>query len=163
MKAFKISAWAILGFILGTFTIGVIADTTWTWSEPGQKGTLTYTGLGITTPTFSGTASGSLAGLTLTGGAFNGTVGATTPAAGKFTTVNASSTMVVTGLVTGVGGFSGVLGATGAANGTFTTVTGSTFVVGTTAGLSKTVTNQCIGATQICVYVSGILTSVTDM
>jgi hypothetical protein len=32
----------------------VFADTTFSWSEPGQKGTLTYTNLGLTTPSIAG-------------------------------------------------------------------------------------------------------------
>lgn len=55
MKSLKISAWAILGFIVGSMTLGVIADTTFEWSQPGQKGTLTYTGLGLASPAISGT------------------------------------------------------------------------------------------------------------
>lgn len=66
MKSLKISAWAILGFIVGSMTLGVIADTTFEWSQPGQKGTLTYTGLGLVSPAISGTIADSSA-RTLTG------------------------------------------------------------------------------------------------
>lgn len=58
------------------------------YSDPELVEGTTITGATITNPTITGA--------TLTGGAFNGTVGATTPAAGSFTTLAASTTATVT-------------------------------------------------------------------
>ena len=50
------------------------------------------------TALYLGNTTTSVAGLTLTGSAFNGTVGATTPSTGVFTTLSASSTATLSGL-----------------------------------------------------------------
>lgn len=90
---------------------------------------------------------GTIAGVTLTGSAYNGTVGATTPSTGAFTTLSSSGTYTATGLIsqsntttaTALSNTYGVVGAmtasaTGITSGNLRGVRGSVTMSGTVTG-----------------------------
>jgi len=99
--------------------------------------------------TITGTGSAVLGtGPTITGAALNGTVGATTPSTGAFTTLSASSTVSGTGFSTYLAS-PPAIGSTAASTGAFTTVTATTSVLSSGAGGVGYSTGAGVAVTQL--------------
>lgn len=106
------------------------------------------------TALYLGNTTTSVAGLTVTGGAFNGTVGSTTPSTGAFTTGTFSSTLGVTGVATLGNG--AILGTP--ASGTVTNLTGTASInINGTVGATTATTGAftTISATGITTVAAG--------
>ena len=118
--------------------IGTTLTTAADW-EPGITDFSTITGTGSAV---LGT------GPTITGAALNGTVGATTPSTGAFTTLSASSTVSGTGFSTYLAS-PPAIGSTAASTGAFTTVTATTSVLSSGAGGIGYSTGAGVAVTQL--------------
>jgi len=130
--------------LAGTVKFAGSTSGTTTVAATAVAGTTVLT-LPAATDTLVGKATtDTLTNKTLTGAVMNGTVGATTPAAGSFTTLGASSTATLNTLVSSGATLTGgtingmTVGATTASTGAFTSLTASTTgKVGTTLGVGN--------------------------
>ena len=112
-------------------------------------GTLPVAGGGTGVTTSTGTGAVVLGtGPTITAAALNGTVGATTPSTGAFTTLSASSTVSGTGFSTYLAS-PPAIGGTAASTGAFTTVTASTSVLSSGTGGIGYATGAGVAVTQL--------------
>ena len=113
-----------------TYTLPDVTDTLVSLTATQTLTNKTLTSPTMTAPVLGTPASGTVTNLTGTASInINGTVGATTPTTGAFTTLSASSTVSGTGFSTYLAS-PPAIGGTAAAAGTFTTATAAT-VVGT--------------------------------
>ena len=131
------------------------ADTTTTLAKltkPTATSFLSMTSLGA--PSWASLANTGITGVgTITTGAWNGTVGASTPSTGAFTTISAS------GLITASGGITGTIGATTASTGAFTTISASGLITAS-GGITGTIgaTTASTGAFTT-ISASGLITA----
>jgi hypothetical protein len=121
------------------YALGIEGGTMWFGVPVGQQFKW-YSG---TTNTASLTSAGLLTATSFAG-AHNGTVGATTPNTGAFTTLSASSTVSGTGFSTYLAS-PPAIGGTAAAAGTFTTIVGTTSVLARGTGGVGYQTGQSAG------------------
>lgn len=131
------------------------------------------TGLGTGVATALGTAATGSGGIvlatsptisspTITGGAYNGTVGATTPSTGAFTTLSASSTVSGAGFSTYLAS-PPAIGGTAPAAGSFTTVSATgTITPSQTAGIVGTTTNNNANAGSVGETITSSVTGVAQ-
>jgi len=128
----------INGTTINSTTIGATTPSTGAFTTLSASSTVSgagFTAYFASPPAIGGTAAAAITGTTITGttitantrfvGAIDGTVGATTPATGAFTTLSASSTVSGTGFSTYLAS-PPAIGGTAAAAGTFTTLIATT-------------------------------------